>query len=76
MREVLFTMDRPGLVEVGQKVEFTESKIPAFYYYTLFHAYAMSGNFMHHQRVKSREGVEKSIEKGRLGFDVIAEVDE
>lgn len=76
MREIVFTMDRPGLVEVGQQVEFTESKTPAFYYYTMFHAYAMSGNFMYNERVKSREGVVKSVEKGRLGFDVIVEVNE
>lgn len=76
MREIVFTMDRPGLVEVGQQVEFTESRTPAFYYYTLFHAYAMSGNFMYNERVQSRDGVVKSIEKGRLGFDVIVEVDE
>lgn len=76
MREIVFTMDRSGLVEVGQQVEFTESKTPAFYYYTLFHAYAMSGNFMYNERVKNREGIVKSVEKGRLGFDVIVEVDE
>lgn len=76
MREIVFTMDRPGLVEVGQQVEFTESKTPAFYYYTMFHAYAMSGNFMYNERVKSREGIVKSVERGRLGFDVVVEVEE
>ena len=76
MRDILFTMDRPGLVKVGDEVEFTEYKTPAFYYYILFHAYAMSGNFLYHERVKSRKGVVKSVEPGRLGFDVIVEVEE
>lgn len=76
MREMLFTMDRPGLVQVGEEVEIIEGSTPAFYYYTLKHSYAMSGNYMYYERLKSRKGIIKSIAKGNLGFDVIVEFNE
>jgi len=44
-REMEFKMERPNLVEVGQEYEVSENKVSRNYYYTLGHAYAMSGNY-------------------------------
>ena len=35
MRDMEFTMSRPGLVEVGQEAEITEGKLPSSFYYTI-----------------------------------------
>jgi len=73
MRTEEFKMERPGLVEIGQKVEITEKNTVAFYYYILNPAIAMSGNFAFSDRIKSREGVVKDIRKNEKGYFVDVE---
>lgn len=76
MREIGFKMEREGLVEVGQEVEVHEGQTPAFYYYTIIPAIAMSGNFAVYERLKTRRGIVKSIDNLASGFWVTVAFDE
>lgn len=71
-----FKMERPDLVKPGEILSITESKLPTSYYYTLCHAYAMSGNYTFGQRLKTREGKVIEIEDTPKGFFVVMEFDE
>ena len=44
MRKLEFKMERPGLLETGQKITVTEGLLPSNYYYTIDPSLAMSGN--------------------------------
>lgn len=76
MREVVFKMERPGLVEVGQVVDVSESITPVNVNYMIEPAVAMSGLFKFTERIKSRQGVVKNIEENSRGFYVTVEFDE
>lgn len=69
-REVVFKMERPGLVEVGQTVEISESVTPFNVNYIIEPAVAMSGLFKLNDRIKSTSGVVKTIEENDRGFYV------
>ncbi len=73
MREMEFKMERPGLLEVGQKITVTEGVLPTSYYYTIDPSLAMSGNYEFRERLAVKEGVVKSIEERPAGYYVIAE---
>ncbi len=73
MREMEFKMERPGLLEAGQKITVTEGVLPTSYYYTIDPSLAMSGNYEFRERLSGREGVVKSVEERPAGFYVIAE---
>ena len=75
-REMEFKMERPGLLQEGQKVTVTEGLLPSNSYYTIDPSLAMSGNIPFTKRLKAREGVVKTIEENERGFYVIAEFDE
>ena len=76
MREVVFKMERPGLVEEGQTVDVSESVTPINVNYKIEPAVAMSGLFKFNERLKSRQGVVKSIIQNDRGYYVTVEFDE
>lgn len=69
-RDVVFKMERPGLVEMGQTVEISESVTPFNANYIIEPAVAMSGLFKLNDRLKSDHGVVKAIEENERGFYV------
>lgn len=66
-------MERPGLLEAGQKVTVSEGTLPTSYYYTIDPSLAMSANYEFRERLVSREGTVKSIEERPAGFYVVVE---
>ena len=76
MRQMEFKMERPGLVEAGQKVTVTEGVLPSNYYYTIDPSLAMSPNIPFRNRLKSKEGVVKEVVENPRGFHVTVEFDE
>ncbi|MBE5884130.1 MAG: hypothetical protein E7291_06910 [Lachnospiraceae bacterium] len=76
MRRMEFKMERPGLLEPGQKITVTEGVLPSNYYYTIDPALAMSGNIPFRYRLQSREGVVTDVIENARGFYVTAEFDE
>lgn len=76
MREMIFKMERPGLLQEGQRVTVTEGLLPSNYYYTIDPSLAMSGNVPFRERMLAREGVVTSIEQNDRGFYVTAQFEE
>ena len=71
MRQMEFKMERPGLLETGQKVTVTEGVLPSSYYYTIDASLAMSANIPFRERLKTKEGTVVSIEENERGFYVV-----
>ena len=67
MREIVFKMERPGLVSVGQEVEVSESVTPFNVNYMIEPAVAMSGLFKLNDRLKADHGIVKHIEENERG---------
>ena len=76
MRKMEFKMERPGLLEAGQKITVTEGVLPSNYYYIIDPALAMSANIPFRYRLMSREGVVTQGVENARGFYVTAEFDE
>lgn len=76
MRRMEFKMERPGLVEIGQKITVTEGVLPSNYYYTIDPSLAMSPNIPFRDRLNVREGTVVDIVENPRGFYVTAEFDE
>jgi hypothetical protein len=76
LREIVFKMERPGLVTEGQTVEVSESVTPVNVNYMIEPAVAMSGLFKFNERLKSRQGIVKAIEQNARGYYVTVEFDE
>ena len=76
MRQMEFKMERPGLLEVGQKITVTEGLLPSNYYYTIDPSLAMSANIPFRERLKSREGTVSDIVENQRGFYVMVDFDE
>ena len=76
MREMEFKMERQGLVEVGDRVDVTESPLPTSFYYTIQPAVAMSKNYQGYERLQSTSGIVKEIRQTDRGYFIIVEFDE
>ena len=76
MREVVFKMERPGLVKEGETVDISESMTPVNVNYMIEPAVAMSGLFRFNERIKSRKGVVKEIIQNDRGYYVTVAFDE
>ena len=76
MRQEKFKMERPGLLEIGDKVQITEFQSYMNYSYIIEPAVAMSGCYPNAERIRSRKGIVKNIEHTPRGFIVTAEFDE
>ncbi len=63
-------MERPGLLEEGQRVTVTEGELPNSYYYTIDPSLAMSGNIEFRDRLEAKEGTVVGIEENHRGFYV------
>ncbi|BDF32998.1 hypothetical protein CE91St62_10630 [Lachnospiraceae bacterium] len=77
MRTERFKMEREGLVEEGQEVEVSErSAVTGQYTYLVEPSIAMSGIYRTSERIKSRRGIIKKIEKTEKGFYLLVEMKE
>ena len=76
MREMVFKMERQGLLEIGQQITVTEGLLPSNYYYTIDPSLAMSGNVPFNQKMLAREGVVTNIIENERGFYVTAQFEE
>ena len=76
MRSMEFKMERPGLLQEGEKITVTEGVLPSNYYYTIDPSLAMSANIPFRDRLKSKEGVVVDIIENARGFYVQVEFDE
>ena len=76
MRQMEFKMERPGLLETGQKITVTEGLLPSNYYYVIDPSLAMSANIPFRNRLRSREGVVVDVVENARGFYVTAEFGE
>jgi len=70
MRKMDFKMERPGLLEEGQKVTVTEGILPSSYYYTIDPSLAMSANYKLAERLYVKEGVVERVEETPRGYYV------
>lgn len=76
MRDMTFKMERPGLVEAGDKVKVNEKKTALNYSYIIEPAVAMSGCYKVNQRLQTSEGIVKEVQHTERGYYVIVEFDE
>ena len=75
MRIEPFTMER-DILQVGDEVEVTESRLPRAWYYTAEPAAAMSGNYAPADRILSRRGIIRTKELIGATWTVYIEFDE
>ncbi len=76
MRQMEFKMERPGIIQEGERVSVTEGVLPSSWYYTIDPSRAMSANFELRERLKTREGEVVRIEERPRGYYVTVQFDE
>ena len=76
MREMVFKMERPGLLKEGDQITVTEGLLPSNYYYTIDPSLAMSGNIPFRERLMARSGVVIKVVEIERVFYVTAQFDE
>lgn len=76
MREMVFKMERPGLVKEGDSVHVSEKKTALNYSYIIEPAVAMSGCYKVNQRIQSTDGVVKEVVHNDRGYYVTVAFDE
>lgn len=76
MRTMEFKMERPGIIETGERVTVTEGVLPTSWYYTIDPSRAMSANYELRERLKTREGVVTDIQERPRGYYVTVEFEE
>ena len=64
MREMIFKMERPGLVTEGDEVHVSEKKTALNYTYLIDPAVAMSGCYKVNERIHTEQGIVKKVERG------------
>ena len=76
MRQEKFKMERPGLLEIGDKVQISEFQSYMNYSYIIEPAVAMSGIYKTSERIHARQGVIKEIQHTDRGYYLIVEFEE
>ena len=75
VREMVFKMERPGLLKEGDEITVTEGELPSNVYYTIDPSLAMSANYPFRERMSMRQGVVLKVEENARGFYVTAAFD-
>ncbi len=70
MREMIFKMERPGLVTEGDEVHVSEKKTALNYTYLIDPAVAMSGCYKVNERIHTEQGIVKKVEHNERGYYV------
>ena len=76
MREMEFKVERNGLLKEGDIVNVIETELESFRYYTIEHAYGMSGNIPLTEPLKSLTGKVVKMEEKPRGFYAVLEFEE
>ena len=76
MRQEKFKMERPGLLEIGDKVQISEFQSYMNYSYIIEPAVAMSGIYKTSERIHEKQGVIKEIQHTDRGYYLIVEFEE
>ena len=76
MREMEFKVERSGLLKEGDIVNVIETELESFRYYTIEHAYGMSGNIPLTEPLKNLTGKVVKMEEKPMGFYAVLEFEE